>query len=243
MCTCSYLQAPCTTRIAFHCSYLLPTLSVSSKSRQACLAAPLLGQISNILQDFQNTRISVSSTECWNHDYTSDHTSINVRTQKNFKINQNDVSAIHVSILLRQYRISFLKLQIRASFRDQISPALSPTPFCNFAIRAVEQSHVSTSKRRPVQGNAFPASYMTGAARGPPSESPRTAQSSKTAQRTPADIRLYQHFWRDLPVSVNLQLSSCSGVNASQINLPLYSIKQTYFFHTLKPILRWNEYS
>lgn len=65
MSPCSYLQAPCTTRPAFHCSYTLPALSVSSKPRQACLTAPFLGQTSNILHNFQKQyKYSVSSTEC-----------------------------------------------------------------------------------------------------------------------------------------------------------------------------------
>lgn len=50
----------------------------------------------------------------------------------------------YVSILLRPYRISFLKLQIPASFRDP--QPYAPLLFGNLVVRAVEPSHLEHSK-------------------------------------------------------------------------------------------------
>lgn len=78
----------------------------------------------------------------------------------------------YVSILLRPYRISFLKLQIPASFRDQTSPALCPAAVWQFGCQGSRTITLGTFKGRPVQGNAFPAGCVTGAAQGPQARVP-----------------------------------------------------------------------
>lgn len=168
--TCTECQQQCF-------SAMLPALSVSCKPRQACLTASFLGQTSNILHNFQKQyKYSVSSTECWNHDYTSDHTSINTRTQNNFKINQNYISGIYVSILLRPYRTSFLKLQIPAPFRDQTYPTLSLMAVLQLGCQGSRTVPCGHIQEKASAGRCLSSSIHYWSRTGTSSESPRIAQ-------------------------------------------------------------------